>query len=97
MIPEDYWSFIGMGILGLLIIIYLLHSKSNIIDSKIVFSICISCMLGAIIVFISNYYPVIPGFLVLFLFIIAFLNSFTEMYIRWKKRRVYDRLIIKID
>ena len=52
-LKEDYWSFIGMGILGILIIIYLLHSENKKIDRKMVFTVFTSIILGTIIILIS--------------------------------------------
>jgi len=78
-LKKDYWSFIGMGILGILIIIYLLHSNNKTFNRKMGITVFISIILGIIIIFFSKNYPYIPGYLVVGLFTIAFLNSFIQI------------------
>ena len=82
---EDYWSFVGMAILGLLIIVYILHSGNNSFNINMLIAVCISLLIGYFFLTISNYFPNSSGYIILILLVLAFINSLTEKQVEFGK------------
>ena len=75
---EDMWSFVGMGILGLLLITYLLQKDdaslgNNIISMFIV--IMASLATGGVLLFIERLFSGFNGILILILLVFLFFNA----------------------
>ncbi len=84
---EDYWSFIGMIVLGLLIITYLLHSDNNTTIMHLILAACISLIIGYIVILTSQYISNFSGYLIIVWVVLGIFNSLTE------KRVIFGKYI----